>query len=94
MPDNRLLFEASKTPESPATLSSDTAAETERVFVPDELARERMPIGGGVSLIGDSGGSTIRMSYIETAIHTFNCKLLTTDVISGLRKICDTRVKK
>jgi flavin-dependent dehydrogenase len=59
IPESFLLLEASNTPESPATLSSDTAADTEHVFVPEELARERMPIGGGVSLIGDSGGSCV-----------------------------------
>jgi len=43
------LWDASKTPESPATDSSLTAADTERVFVPDEV---------GVSEMGDKGGSS------------------------------------
>lgn len=67
-PENFRLLEASNTPESPATLSSDTAAETEHVFVPEELARDRNPNGGRVSLIGDSDGSCVNPILTRTML--------------------------
>lgn len=35
------------------------------MFVPEELARDLIPIGGGVSLIGDSGGSCVSPTMID-----------------------------
>lgn len=57
--------EASNTPESPATDSSLTAADTDLVFVPDDDVLESVAgpcsisskIGGGVSEMGESGTS-------------------------------------
>lgn len=57
-PDSLFRLDASKTPESPATLSSETAAETDLVLVPELLALDLIPVGGGVSLIGDNGGGS------------------------------------
>lgn len=70
-PEALFLLEASKTPESPATDSSLTAAETDLVLVPEEDVLDRAApwrisswssIGGGVSDMGESGGSPV-LSY-------------------------------
>lgn len=67
-PYNRFRLEASKTPESPATDSSLTAAETDLVFVPEDEVLDKAATfnsssgsnkGGGVSEIGDNCASLL-----------------------------------